>query len=425
MARRDTWRAIVVGIGLWLTLGIVFLAQGPIQSSTLPTLPTLPTLASVDPAPLIFDLTLKRALQTGEQARDLADDAETAQDWDQVMGTWSTAIHQLQTIPPDSPQRVFAQRQGRDYLAELAIAQRQAELASRPAVFPALGSTVLDEQLGLYLSYLATFGPPDVLVLGSSRALQGIDPQALAANLRNQGLPSVRIYNLGVNGATAQVINLLLQQVLSPEQLPKLLLWAGGSRAFNSGRSDRTFGSITASPGYRSLQQGQRPSFGGEDNGNTPPNATPIPISALNGYGFLAVTDAFDPQVYYQRYPRVSGEYDGAYQPFNLGGAQTISLRAIATFAKNQEIPLVFVNLPLSNDYLDATRLRHERQFQQYLRREAQGGDFTVMDWLEQWRGQNRFFADPSHINQAGAARLAQQLARTDAIPWPDQSPAP
>ncbi len=420
MTRRFVWRALVVGITLWMTLGIVSLAHGPSQSSPLPTLPTLPTLAPLDTASLftpVVDLTLKRALQTGELAANLAATAETAREWDQVVHLWSNAVQQLQAVPPDSPQRVFAQRQGRDNLAALAIAQTQAELASRSAVFPPLGSTILDEQLGIYLSYLATFGPPDVLVLGSSRSLQGIDPQVLQANLREQGMPYARIYNLGVNGATAQVINFLLQQVLSPEQLPKLLLWAGGSRAFNSGRSDRTFTSMAASPGYQALQRGQRPRLGA-GTADLPANANPIPISAINGYGFLAVADRFDPQVYYQSYPRVSGEYDGAYQPFDLGGAQTSALRAIATFAKDRNLPLVFVNLPLSNDYLDDTRLGYERQFQQYLRREAPVGGFTVVDLLEQWRGQNRFFADPSHLNQDGAAQLARQLVRSTQIDW-------
>ncbi|MDA0865101.1 MAG: hypothetical protein O2890_01535 [Cyanobacteria bacterium] len=421
MTRRSAWRAFVVGIALWLTIGLVSLARSPGQSSTLPTLPTLPPLAPVNPALQIVDLTLKRALQTGELAANLATTAETAQQWDQVVNIWSAAVQQLQAIPPDSPQRVFAQRQGRDYLAELAIAQRQSELASRPAVFPPLGSTILDEQLGIYLSYIATFGPPDVLVLGSSRSLQGIDPQVLQANLRDRGLSHARVYNLGVNGATAQVINFLLQQVLSPEQLPHLLLWAGGSRAFNGGRSDRTFASITASPGYQALQRGQRPTLGPTRSPEVPSNASPI--SAINGYGFLAVDHSFDPQVYYQSYPRVSGEYDGAYQPFDLRGEQTLALRAIAAFAKNQNIPLVFVNLPLSNDYLDNTRLGYERQFQQYLRQEARQGEFTVVDWLEQWRGQNRFFADPSHPNQMGAIQLAQQLARSAAIAWSDAIP--
>ncbi|NJN20255.1 MAG: SGNH/GDSL hydrolase family protein [Leptolyngbya sp. RL_3_1] len=419
MTRRCAWRALVIGISLWLALGIVSLAYSPSQSSTLPTLPTLPTLAQVDPSPPIIDLTLKRALQTGELADSLAATAETAQQWDQVVETWGAAMQQLQAVPPDNPQRVFAQRQGRDYLAKLAIAQRQSEFASRPTVFPSVGSPVLDEQLGVYLSYVATFGPPDVLILGSSRALQGLDPQVLETALSRQDLPTVRVYNLGVNGATAQVINFLLQQVLSPEQLPKLLLWAGGSRAFNSGRVDRTFAAMLASPGYQALRQGQRPAL----EPNAPPNANPIPISAINGYGFLSVADRFDPQTYYRSYPRVSGQYDGAYQPFELRGVQTSALRAIARFAQASNLPLVFVNLPLSNDYLDDTRLRYERQFQQYLRQEAQAGNFTIVDWLEQWRGQNQFFADPSHPNQAGAVQLAQRLAQTAVIAWPGQDP--
>ena len=401
---RRYWGLICLGLGLWLSWSLW-------ATAALPPLP-----ASSRP---LGDTSLEGAFQTAIATARLAQQANSADAWNQVAIGWSQAVQQLQEVPVNSPQRIFAQRKSREYLANLAIAQQRAETVQPPRVFPALGSQVLDEQLGVYLSYVATFGPPDVLVMGSSRALQGLDPQVLQQGLNTRGLPNVRGYTFGVNGGTAQIVSFVLRQLLSPDQLPRMVVWADGSRAFNSGRVDRTFASILNSPGYAALQTGDRPSLSwGEGDETVESKAVPLPTSAINGYGFLPVTDIFDPNTYYQRFARVSGEYDSSYRPFDLEGVQTSSLRAIASFAKSRNIGLVFVNLPLSSDYLDETRLSYERQFQAYLRRESQLGEFIVVDLLEQWQGQNQFFADPSHLNQNGAVRLAQQLAAHSTIPW-------
>jgi hypothetical protein len=142
-----------------------------------------------------------------------------------------------------------------------------------------------------------------------------------------------------------------------------------------------------------------------------------LPLSDINAYGFLPRSEQFDPEVYYQNFPRVGGLYDNDYQPFGLEGVQAISLEATVNFLRSQQIPLVFINLPLSNDYLDTVRLNYERQFQQFLQQVA-GEGFEVIDWLERWRGRNQYFADPSHLNKFGAAALANQLA-TMPLPWP------
>lgn len=42
-----------------------------------------------------------------------------------------------------------------------------------------------------------------------------------------------------------------LRQLLTPQQLPKLVIWADGARAFNSGRIDRTYETIASSDRYR------------------------------------------------------------------------------------------------------------------------------------------------------------------------------
>jgi hypothetical protein len=91
------------------------------------------------------------------------------------------------------------------------------------------------------------------MIVGSSRALRGVDPVALRKELAAMGYEDISIFNFGINGATAQVVDLVIRQVLEPDQLPRLIIWADGARAFNSGRVDVTFNAIVASPGYRDL----------------------------------------------------------------------------------------------------------------------------------------------------------------------------
>ncbi len=129
----------------------------------------------------------------------------------------------------------------------------KAQVDPEASPYPSLNAPQLDERLALYQQYVAQFGVPDVMVVGSSRALRGIDPSALQENLTQQGYPNVRVFNFGINGATAQVVDLLLRRLLPPDQLPKTIVWADGARAFNSGRTDVTFNAIAASDGYKRL----------------------------------------------------------------------------------------------------------------------------------------------------------------------------
>ena len=352
--------------------------------------------------------TLESGFDQADQAAELANSARTIDEWDEVVAAWTDAIATLQTIPADSPERFFAQRKQREFLENLAFAQQQTNQLSWPNVFPSLGSPVLDEQLRLYLSYLVTMGPPDILIIGSSRALQGVDPQLLQTNLNSQGYP-LRVYNFSVNGATAQVMNFVLQRLLTPDQLPRLIVWADGSRAFNSRRVDATFARILSSPGYQALLRGEKPSFSERAS-------IPKQPSAINAYGFLPIANVFDRQVFYQTFPRINGRYDGFYNPFGLTGLQLGSLRSLVGYLKGRNIELVYVHLPLSGDYLDDFRLAIDQQFQQFLQTQGQRQGFAVIDLLSQWTEQDAFFADPSHLNQQGAATIAQQLARNPLI---------
>ncbi|MBO0351985.1 hypothetical protein J0895_23465, partial [Phormidium pseudopriestleyi FRX01] len=191
-------------------------------------------------------------------AANLAQTARSPEEWDEVSKQWLQAIYWMQSVPPTNPRRAFAQKKVAEYMRYLIYTQQQATVSSR-LNYPTFNSDILDEQLGLYLSYIEAMGRPDILIVGSSRAVQGVDPRILRQGLAARGLSGLRVFNFGIHGATAQVVRFQLQELLGPEHLPRMILWADGVRAFNSGRSDRTYNEIVQSPGYQRLASGVRP----------------------------------------------------------------------------------------------------------------------------------------------------------------------
>lgn len=323
---------------------------------------------------------------------------------------------------------------------------------------PRFNSDRLNEHLKRYLGQLAIAQhPPDILIVGSSRALQGVDPEVLEQALQTKGYRNVSVYNFGINGATAQVVDFLVRQLLTPDQLPRLILWADGARAFNSGRVDRTMEAIAASPGYKHLQAGIRPTSPPISRRTFPtcgdqelplmafrvvnsvqscpfsfiprfrqksarsPRLTPRNPTILNERGFLPIASQFNPSIYYQNHPRIPGRYDGDYQNFDLAGSQAIATANLLKFTQAQNIPLIFVNLPLTPHYLDSARLESETQFQHHLQQWQKQG-LIVANLLDPQKfadlQQPHYFQDPSHINRYGAADVSRQLAQTSQIPW-------
>ncbi|NMF83562.1 hypothetical protein [Nodosilinea sp. P-1105] len=423
-----------------LALVVTGCLNGPSSTSE----PRQPLTANAASPPMDGATLWYQAAGEANRAAQLAQEASTAAEWNQVAQAWSQSVGLLKAIPADDPRQVFSQRKAQDYLSNLQVAQQQARQAGVSRVFPPLGTDVFDEQVSLYHSYVATLGPPDILILGSSRALQGIDPVVLQQALAVQGYPGLRVYNFSVNGATAQVVSFITRQLLAPDMYPRLVIWAEGSRGLNSGRFDRTFAEVLASPGYAAVQTGARLTVQDTDQADTEASqpqaetdqgpetdADPaakadgtVPASPINSQGFLAVNDQFNPAVYYQTFPRVRGQYDNAYRPFRLeGGVQAMSFEAVIDFLRAENIPLVFVNLPLSNDYLDPVRIGYERQFQQFLQARAEA--MTLVDLLDVWRWQSHLFADPSHINRYGAREIARLLAEDERIPWPEADQPP
>lgn len=426
-----------------------------------------------------------------------------------IQADWS--MNQIRSLPaPQNPQNIApspASEAALDGLTGL-TAQDRAIAATLPftppdpqlqtttaailageSPYPTFNSRQLDEKLLLYSERLKESGPPDVLIIGSSRAMRGIDPVALQTALEEMGHKDATVFNFGINGATAQVVDLILRGILKPDQLPKLVIWADGARAFNGGTVDVTYNGIAVSQGYRQLVEGTlaRPDLRPQDaaagqgqNGGSvggigaslassyqkldrwlsdrlgtvstafegrdrlknqlqqtftlltpPPPPDTQSVAAvtqslseegrdpIDFNGFLPIALRFNPATYYQEFSRVRGQYDGDYEDFRMVGSQTAALQALVQFTRAQSIPLVYVNLPLTDEYLDTYRREKETEYTQYLMQQSVGQPgFLFRDLGDLWPQQYDYFSDPSHLNRYGAYQLSRRLAQDPLIPW-------
>ena len=402
----------------------------PIQGQTPENLPT-------DTSPPVerdsFDLAVERALE----AWNLTQAASSPADWDLVARTWIDAVALMQAVPPGDPKRAFAQKKVIEYLRNAAYAISQASKADLGFSYPTFNSPLLDEKLVLYRSYVRAIGAPDILIVGSSRAAQGIDPQMLQYVLGTRGHTGLKVFNFGIHGATAQVVDLMVRDLIPPEELPKLILWVDGVRALNSGREDRTYGEIVSSQGYRSRQNAKQVKSTGSTvlaaaktasldatlepslRADLLQDAIDAAESSVDANGFVAVEERFDPNTYYQIYPYVAGEYDRDYQAFDLGGPQAAAMDSFISYTRARQIPVVFVNLPLTPDYLDAVRFQYESEFRRYMQQQASTKGFFWRDLSGKGLDRYDYFQDPSHLNASGAAAVARQIANDGTIPWP------
>lgn len=378
------------------------------------------------------------------------------------------------------------------------------ELAQRlgaEATLPSFNSRQFNDKLELYYRILEESGPPDVLIVGSSRALRGVDPTALEQTLAEVGHPDIKVFNFGINGATAQVIDLLVRQILLPEQLPRLIIWADGARAFNSNAVDVTYNGITASPAYQDLAQGilQLPRVGqsATEAGSTPSPAareginitltdsyqaldrwfsqqlavatrtyedrdrlknllqqgitllvpatsSPSPVTPellasdsqvplsnttealpadyefVDADGFLSLGVQFNPATYYQKYAKVPGDYDRDYSGFQIAGVQETALLSLLQYTQTQQVPVFFVNLPLTDEYLDPPRKDYEQKFRDYMiSLSLNQPGFKFHDLGEVWLTEYDYFSDPSHLNRYGAYAVSNRIAQDPRIAWP------
>lgn len=346
---------------------------------------------------------------------------------------------------------------------------------------PNYKNVLLGQKLDLLNWHLSVFRqPPDVMIVGSSRALRGIDPTILEESLAQRGYKGVQVFNMGINGATAKTVNLQIAQILDSGELPKMIIWADGVRAFNSNRQDLTFKEIASSPGFAEInaqiasqsdpnstkESTNNSGLGTHPTGNqlserpaekflenilllplaTYANRDQLRSTMLDRYnqfsknfsnssaiiaaslpkgkmemdskGFLALSVIFDPKTYFQVHPFVSGENDSDYHDFDLSGEQMDAFNSLSNFCQQRKIRLVFVNMPLHSTYLDPTRTKYDAIFSARMLELASAWDFYYIDLSQAWRDRSDNFSDPSHLNRYGAVAVAQELATNPVIPW-------
>ncbi len=372
-----------------------------------------------------------QAIEKARAAYTLSLKAETLPEWNNVALGWMEAITKLQSLPLEHPKNAFAQKKVTEYMDNLVIALRRVRSFNNPVPFTSFNNALLDEQMRLYLSYIEAVGVPDVLIVGSSRSLQAINPKEIRFALAGRGLNNLRVFNFSINGSTAKVVNFQLTQLLSQPQLPRMIIWADSAAAFNSGRVDRTWQNLSNSNGYRRVVAGDLPVLppdpscpaqGKQNNRNPNPQipTTPFGLIPLNidAYGFNYVEGVFDPNTYFQQVPLVPGRFDADYQNFSLVGEQMQAFNGVLDLARQQGISLVVVSLPLSSTYLDPVRSRYEQQWRNFMQLQANQRGFTFIDLANFLANRNEFFVDPSHLNYQGAAVVSRQLTVDNRIPW-------
>ena len=135
--------------------------------------------------------------------------------------------------------------------------------------------------------------------------------------------------------------------------------------------------------------------------------------------GFLALSVRFNPTEHYQKHPKVTGDYDNDYKDFLIEGEQDYAFEKVLQFTQSRNIDLVFINMPLTADYLDPVRTKYEQVFQQHMLSLATNPKFIYRDLSQLWTKTNDYFSDPSHLNRFGAYEVSKRLANDPMIAWP------
>jgi hypothetical protein len=220
--------------------------------------------------------------------------------------------------------------------------------------------------------------------------------------------------------ATAtELVNNLGQTQANVQQLVSKKLVEGSAIYKKRDRLKGFLRSIVNPSAPAATDSPQTAALGEQTTENAQPTAASKPVSEFQPNGFLPIDIRFNPETYFQKHPKVSGYYDSDYQNFKLIGEQALALKNLIEFTKVRNINLVFVNMPLTEDYLDPVRTGYEQEFRQYMQELAAQSGLIFLDNSLLWPQARESFSDPSHLNRYGAIAVSKRLAQDPMIPWP------
>jgi len=284
------------------------------------------------------------------------------------------------------------------------------------------------------IAQLAADGSPiDVVFLGSSVVVQGVDPVAF-----NKAAGDLTSYNAALDGASLRSIEVWARDVVFPNLDPKVVVIGITTRDMNDqGVSQQEFyRSLLASSGLETL---------GPKSGVTRLLNEITSLSALvrirpflrqpgttlqhvlgqdeevellpGPFGAAPVDDRaflYDSSESWRNFWRTRH-----FNDFIMGGQELSALHALITMAVEQERVVFLVEMPFHDDYLTvqpnggaAVQRLHD-----VLASIDYGAAFGLIPLEDQYGSEA--FRDPAHLNPTGAETLAAELAAyvSDSVP--------
>jgi hypothetical protein len=304
----------------------------------------------------------------------------------------------------------------------------EAAVRTRASVFPPPPRWVGPEMplKERQIQLLERFGGASVAFVGSSVVDVAVDPSALQ---REDGRRPA--YNASAGAASLRMISTWTRVLAVPKLRPDVVVLGIISREFNANdpEQQRLDEQFFASPAVRQYL-GNETTIQKIDRRLARASALfryrtfvrqPRYLRALIGmkqvtsteYGALIAPDGQYEGFLSREYPDVATVNrlfrNRALKDYEVGAEQVATFRALVTSLKQSAERVVVVNMPVTQDYVDA-HPNDEDDHDAYtsaLERETEGLDVELVD-MGIWSPV--YFADPAHLNARGAKRITGLL---------------
>lgn len=307
-------------------------------------------------------------------------------------------------------------------LAEVVVRVGRSQL-TEPTAWP---TPELQNKFGQIGARAAAGRRPDVVLVGDSMMDAGGDPAALG-----RAVPGVSVYNAAIAGETLPVVADWTTRIVMPRLRPKVVVVGfssnelnpraldpeTGVRAYRSSRAVRAAegtGSVVdradallreRSMLYRYRSSLRRPFTQGDVDPNVfDPELTPDGQDlAFAGLGYLQKGGPAQAQA-------VMKGVIAALQGFVVGLENVTILQEMIREVRRQGARVLLVAMPVTGDLIRA-HPRGEADYQAAMAAFAGAADRSGATFVQPGVWPKALFADPVHVNAAGAARLTTYLA--------------